>query len=77
MWITQFPTLLAPCLIITPLDGAKRVIRVRANERNNSQHCCANNVGSYCVRVGSGVQTDATTPKPSVHRGKDTTHKSL
>ena len=26
MWITQFPTSLAPCLIITPLDGAKRVI---------------------------------------------------
>ena len=26
MWITQFPTLLAPCLIITPLDGAKGVI---------------------------------------------------
>ena len=23
---------------------------------------CANNVGSCCVRVGSGVQTDATTP---------------
>ena len=30
--------------------------------RNNSQHCCANNVGSCCVRVGNGVQTDATTP---------------
>ena len=26
MWITQFPTLLASCLIITLLDGAKRVI---------------------------------------------------
>ena len=36
--------------------------RLRANGRNNSQHCCANNVGSCCVRVGSGVQTDATTP---------------
>ena len=35
--------------------------RLRANGRNNSQHSCANNVGSYCVRVGSGVQTDATT----------------
>ena len=32
-----------------------------ANGRNNSQHCCANNVGSCCVCVGSGVQTDATT----------------
>ena len=29
---------------------------------HNSQHCCANNVGSCCVRVGSAVQTDATTP---------------
>ena len=38
------------------------VLRLRANGRNNSQHCCANNVGSYCVHVGSGVQTDATTP---------------
>ena len=32
------------------------------NGRNNSQYCRANNVGSCCVRVGSGVQTDATTP---------------
>ena len=38
------------------------VVRLRANGRNNSQHCCANNVGSCCVRVGSGMQTDATTP---------------
>ena len=37
-------------------------VRLRENGRNNSQHCCANNVGSCCVRVGSGVQTDATTP---------------
>ena len=28
---------------------------------NNSQHFWANNVGSCCVRVGSGLQTDATT----------------
>ena len=34
--------------------------RLRANGRNNSQHCCANNVGNCCVSVGSGVQTDAT-----------------
>ena len=38
------------------------VERLRANRCNNSQHCCANKVGSCCVRVGSGVQTDATTP---------------
>ena len=37
-------------------------VRLRANGRNNSQHCCANNVGSCCVHVGSGVQKDATTP---------------
>ena len=36
-------------------------LRLRAHGRNNSQHCCANNVGSCCVCVGSGVQTDATT----------------
>ena len=30
--------------------------------RNISQHCRPNNVGSWCVRVGSGVQRDATTP---------------
>ena len=30
--------------------------------RNISQHCYPNNVGSWCVRVGSGVQTDAATP---------------
>ena len=35
-------------------------IRLRANGRNNSQHCWRNNVGSCCLRVGSGVQTDAT-----------------
>ena len=40
----------------------KCIVRLRANGRNNSQHCCAKNVGSYCLRVGSGVQTDATTP---------------
>ena len=41
-------------------------LRLRANGRNNSQHCWCNNVGSCCVRVGSGVQTDATTLKPEV-----------
>ena len=37
-------------------------------------------VGSCCVRVGSGVETDATTPnnvRPPMHRGKDTFHKTL
>ena len=36
--------------------------KLRANGRNNSHYCCANNVGSCCVRVGNSEQTDATTP---------------
>ena len=32
-------------------------VRLHANGRINSQDCCANNVGSCCVHVGSGVQT--------------------
>ena len=62
----------------------KSAVRLRINGRNNSQHCCGNNLESCCVYVGSGVQTDATTPnivetllRPVVHRGKDTTLKSL
>ena len=50
---TWWPTMLRPFA---------RGLRLRANGRNNSQHCCANDFESYCVRVGSGVQTDATTP---------------
>ena len=34
-----------------------------ANRCNNSQNYVANNVGSFCVRDGSGVQTDATALK--------------
>ena len=37
-------------------------LKLRADGCNNSQHCWPNNVGSCCVRIGSGVQTDATTP---------------
>ena len=37
-------------------------LKLSANGRNNSQHCWPNNFGSCCVRVGSGVQTDATSP---------------
>ena len=40
----------------------KSAVRLRANGRNNSQHCCANSVESCCVYVDSGVQTDVTTP---------------
>ena len=32
------------------------------DERNNSQHYWANNVGSCCARVGRSIQTEATTP---------------
>ena len=39
----------------------KSAVRLRANGRNNSQHCCTNSVESCCVYVGSGVQTDVTT----------------
>ena len=58
-------------------------VRLRANRRNNSQHCCANNFGSCCVRVGSGktackrMQQLPTMLGPAVHRGKKTTYKSL
>ena len=38
------------------------ILRLGGNGPNNSQHCCVNIVGSCCLRVGSGVQTDATTP---------------
>ena len=37
-------------------------LKLRANGRNNSQVCWANIVGRCCVRIGDGVQTDATTP---------------
>ena len=36
--------------------------KLLTNGRNNFQHYWATNVGSCCVRVGSGVQTDATYP---------------
>ena len=47
---------------VLSLEGDIKRLRLRANRRNNSQHCRRNNVGSCCVRVGSGLQTDATTP---------------
>ena len=51
-----------------------------ANGSNNSQHCWANIIRSCCVSVGSGVQTMQQLPTmlgPVVHRGKDTTCKTL
>ena len=40
----------------------------------------SNNVRSSRILVGSGGETDATTPnnvKTQMHHGKDTTHKTL
>ena len=42
------------------LRQMRSYLRLRANGRNNSQHCCANNVGSCCVRVGSSVRKGCT-----------------
>ena len=57
------------------------LVKLRTNGPNNSQHsqhCCwANNVGSYCVCVGTGVQQLPIMLGPAVHLGKDTTHKTL
>ena len=45
---------------------------------NNSQHCWPSNVVSCCVRVGSGVQMDATARLgPAVYRWNDTSHTTL
>ena len=55
-------------------------LKLCAKGRNNSQHCWANNVGRCCVRVGDGVQTDATTPnnlRTCSTRRKDTTHETF
>ena len=40
-----------------------------ANGRNNSQHCWTNTSGSCCLRVGSGVQTDAKEQAATCNRG--------
>ena len=55
------------------LTPSSSLLRLRANGRNNYQHYGANNVGSCCVRVGSGVQRMQQLPTslgPAVHRGK-------
>ena len=38
------------------LQKALSSVKLRANGRNNSQHGWVSKFGSYCVRVGSGVQ---------------------
>ena len=49
---------IAKLLILLWYDST--VLKLRANGRISSQNCAANNVGSCCIRVGSGVQTNAT-----------------
>ena len=36
------------------MDSGFKTLKLRANERNNSQHCWPNNVGSCCVRWHKG-----------------------
>ena len=65
----------------SPLSWSVRCyLKLCAKGRNNSQHCWANNVGRCCVRVGDGMQTDATTSdnlRTCSTRGKDTTHETF
>ena len=59
---------------------AQQVARFRSPFCRSFKGCWANNLDSYCARVGSGVQTDTTTPYKlacEVHWGKDTTHNTL
>ena len=46
-----------------PTSESLYTLKLSVNGSKNSQHCWPNNIGSCCVRVGSGVQTDTTTPK--------------
>ena len=58
---TALPTLLGPRTRIThALQSVMGCILSTMHCR--SQHCWTDSVGSCCVRVGSGVETDATTP---------------
>ena len=58
---TALPTLLGPRKRIThALQSVMGCILSTMHCR--SQHCWTDSVGSCCVRVGSGVKTDATTP---------------
>ena len=66
----SFPSSLVSFMNILPKEKflsvryrKKRNKKLCANGRNNSQNYVANNVGSCCVRDGSGMQTGATTLK--------------
>ena len=60
--LTTFFTFVLAWLARAQQNISTSQLWLRANGRNNSQHCYANTVGSCWVRVGSSVQTDATTP---------------
>ena len=80
MWIKQFPTLLAPCLIITLFDGTKRVIGCVQTDATTPNIVAPTMLGVVaCVLavVCKRMQQLPTMLGPAVHRGKDTTHKSL
>ena len=66
----SFPSSLVSFMNILPKEKflsvryrKKRNKKLCANGRNNSQNYVANNVGSCCVRDGSGMQTGASTLK--------------
>ena len=41
-------------IFVLVMDSGFKTLKLRANERNNSQHCWPNNVGSCCVRWHKG-----------------------
>ena len=64
-WMLHDASVCTPCCMLLRVVGSycpQFESELRANGRNNSQNCWANNVGSCYARVGRGVQTDATTP---------------
>ena len=81
MWIKQFPTLLAPCLIITLLDGTKRVIGCVQTDATTPNIVAPTMLAAAMVGVVACVlavvckrtQQLQTILGPAVHRGKDTT----
>ena len=49
-------------MLVTWVETLYNHFKLHASECNNSRHSWANNVETCCVRVGSSVKTDATTP---------------
>ena len=81
MWIKQFPTLLAPCLIITLLDGTKRVIGCVQTDATTPNIVAPTMLAATMVGVVAcelavvckRTQQLQTILGPAVYRGKDTT----